>query len=218
MDPYYLRPEVSNSDLTDLKNQLWPREMPDPTDAYKFGNLIDAMITESDRVDYFRRTLGELQFTPEEFEKAEKMKRAFYNDEFCRTLATGAAGQCVMVKRRDFNYNGYAFELDTRCKWDLWRQDWGWGSDIKSTAATSQSQFEAAARYFDYDRQRAFYMGVSGSERDVLIGISKTNFKVFKIFINRNTSFYKEGEQKVLELAFRWFLIYGENKNKQKAA
>lgn len=209
-DAYYSRSEVSNSDLSALKQLLWPKELPDPTYAFRFGGLIDAMITEQGRVDFFRHTLDGEQYTAEDFERAEQMKRAFFADEFCRTMAEKADGQAVMTKRQLFNYDGYEFELDTRCKWDLWRADWGWGGDIKSTAATTQSQFEAAARHFDYDRQRAWYMDIAGSERDVLIGISKVNFKVFKIAINRQSEWYKNGFQKYNELAFRWHLIYGQ--------
>ncbi|MDR1348293.1 MAG: PD-(D/E)XK nuclease-like domain-containing protein [Prevotellaceae bacterium] len=209
MDAYYSRKEVSNSDLSALKQMLFPREMPDPTNAYRFGNLIDAMITEPERVDFFKRTVDDIQFTVEDFERAECMKRAFFADEFCRTLAERASGQEVMTRCRKFNYSGYGFELDTRCKWDLWRSDWGWGGDIKSTAATTQSQFEAAAKFFDYDRQRAWYMDIAGSDRDILIGISKVNFKVFKVAINRQSELYRQGFQKYNELAFKWHLIYG---------
>lgn len=208
-DAYYSRTEVSNSDLSAVKQQLRPRPEYDATAAYKFGSLIDAMITEPGRVDFFRRTLDEEQYTVEDFDKAERMKRAFYADEFCKKIAEKADGQAVMVKHRSFDYCGYEFELDTRCKWDLWRADWGWGGDIKSTTATTQAQFEAAAKHFDYDRQRAWYMDIAGSERDVLIGISKVNFKVFKIAINRQSEWYKEGFQKYNELAFWWYQIYG---------
>ncbi|MDR2652294.1 MAG: PD-(D/E)XK nuclease-like domain-containing protein [Prevotellaceae bacterium] len=207
---YYSRKEVSNSDLSALKQMLCPREMPDPTNAYRFGNLIDAMITEPERVDFFKRTLGDIQFTVEDFARAERMKKAFYDDDFCRTLAEQASGQAVMTKHRKFNYNGFDFELDTRCKWDLWRSDWGWGGDIKSTAATTQSQFLAAVAHFDYDRQRAWYMDIAGSDRDMLIGISKVNFKIFKIAINRQSDLYRQGFQKYNELAFKWHLIYGK--------
>lgn len=210
MQDYYSRPEVSNSDLSWLKQQLYPRELPDPTQAFRFGNLIDAMITEPHRVDFYTRKLDDIQLTVEEFEQAERMKQAFYQDELCQTIAAQADGQAVMVERgRKFTYMGCEFTLDTRCKWDLWRQDWGWGGDIKSTTATTQAAFEAAARYFDYDRQRAWYMDIAGSSRDVLIGISKVNFKVFKVMINRSSPWYKDGFMKYNELAFRWYLIYG---------
>jgi hypothetical protein len=216
-DPYYDRAEVSNSDLSWLKNILSPRETADTTAAYRFGNLIDAMITEPDNVNFYARTLGDVQFTADEFDKAERMKRAFYADSLCRGIATGADGQKVMSAVRVFDYGGMEFELPCRCKWDLWRADGHFGGDIKSTAATTQAQFEAAARHFDYDRQRAWYMDIAGSDEDVLIGISKKNFKVFKIFINRGSSWYRDGFAKYNELAFRWHLMFGQTNPNQKS-
>lgn len=213
MDAYYFRNEVSNSDLSWLKNQLFPRMMPDSTEAYKFGSLLDAMITEPQRVDYFKRSLDGEVFSAEDFEKAERMKKAFWDDEFSKMIAERADGQKTMTKRLSMDFNGFEFELNTRCKWDLWRQDWNWGGDIKSTAATSQKEFEAACKYFDYDRQRAYYMDIAGSQRDVLIGISKKNFKVFRIAINRDSEFYKDGRDKYLGLAYKWYLLFGDSKN-----
>lgn len=213
MDAYYSRNEVSNSDLSWLKNQLFPRMMPDSTEAYKFGSLLDAMITEPHRVDYFKRSLDGEVFSVEDFAKAENMKKAFWNDEFSKMIAERADGQKTMSRRMQMDFNGFDFELNTRCKWDLWRQDWNWGGDIKSTAATTQKEFEAACKYFDYDRQRAWYMDIAGAQRDVLIGISKKNFKVFKIAINRDSEFYKDGRDKYLGLAYKWYLLFGDSKN-----
>lgn len=216
-DPYYNRYEVSNSSLSWLKNQLFPRDMPDPTLAYLFGNLIDAMITEAHRVDYFRLTLDGQSIPREWFEVAEKMKRAFFADDMCRTMAEGAGTQMIMSVDRTFNFKGIEFTLPTRCKWDLFKHSIGFGGDIKSTTATTQAQFEAAVLHFDYDRQRAWYMDIAQAkgykaDKDVLIGISKVNFKVFKVFINRQSELYKSGVEKYNSLAFRWWLLMGEEK------
>jgi hypothetical protein len=213
---YYSRIEVSNSDLSWLKQQLFPRETVDLTEAYRFGSLIDAMITEPERVNYFRRTLDGFQFTVEDFTKAEKMKKAFYADEFCEIFVRGMHGQKVMGEKKSFDWRGYDFDLNVRCKWDVWREDLGFGGDIKSTVATTQQQFAEAAEYFDYDRQRAFYMDVAGAKKDVLIGISKVNFKVFKLFINTDSEFYKNGREKYLKLTAKWHMIFGEDKKNLK--
>jgi hypothetical protein len=209
---YYSRKEVSNSDLSWLKQQLSPRDAVDLTEAYRFGSLIDAMITEPARVDYFARTLDASQFGDDDFGKAERMKKAFYDDSFCKMISTSMDGQKIMSSRRSFDCGGYDFELDCRCKWDIWREDLGWGGDIKSTVATTQAQFETAASFFDYDRQRAWYMDIAEAEKDVLIGISKVNFKVFKIFIGRDSAFYKSGREKYLELAMKWYLLFGDKR------
>ena len=209
-DPYYFRPEVSNSDLSWLKQQLFPRDMPDPTEAYKFGSLIDCMITEPERVNYYKRTCNDDQFNVKDFTTAEKMKQAFYKDDFCRTMFEKGRvdGQKIMVKPITLNFKGVEFTLQARCKWDGWRDDWGWGGDIKSTTAMSQKQFEDAAHHFDYDRQRAFYMDIAGSNQDILIAVSKVNFQVFKIPIKRGDKFFQSGQDKYRELAFQyWNLI-----------
>lgn len=212
MIDYYKRPEVSNSDLSWLKQQLWPREMPDPTEAYKFGSLIDAMITEPNRVDYFNYKLDDASYQKKDFDIAERMKKAFYSDPVASYLASVSVGQREMFKVLEMSYSGMPFVLDTRCKWDLWADVLKYGGDIKSTAATSQSEFEAACEYFDYDRQRAWYMDIAESDKDLLIGISKKNFKVFKIFITRDSEFYKNGKAKYLELGFRWWNLYGNGR------
>lgn len=210
MDNYFLRKEVSNSDLTALKMRLSAREPVDYTAAFRFGNLIDAMITTNNRVDYRKYTVGNERYTKQEFQLAEKMKRAYFQDEYCRSLLpTEIEKQKIDLRRLDFDFNGYKFSLDCRCKWDLWLKQQGFGGDIKSTVAETQQQFESAVKYFDMDRQRAFYMDIGGSDMDVIIGISKKNFKVFKIFINRESDIYKSGRDKYVYLAFKWHLIYG---------
>lgn len=207
MDPYYLRPEVSNSDLSKLKLELFPREMPDPTEAYRFGNLIDAMITEPERVNYFKRTCYDMVFSEVDFKKAEQMKAAFWRDDLCQQLMQGVESQKVMVEKRLLHYRGVDFELGVRCKWDGWRNDLGYGFDIKSTSATTQAQFEAAVKHFDYPRQRAWYMDIANSNYDILIGISKVNYKIFKVFIRRGDSLYREGYEDYINLAFRYWLL-----------
>ena len=217
MDPYYDRHEVSNSTLSWLKLQLFPREMPDPTMAYLFGNLVDAVITENGRVDYFRKTIDDTVVPTEWFYKAEQMKRSFFADSMCRDLIYRAGTQTIMSCDRSFNYRGVDFDLPVRCKWDLFKDNLGFGGDIKSTTATTQAQFEAAIKYFDYDRQRAWYMDIAKAkgykaDKDVLIGVSKVNFKIFKVFINRKSPLYESGVDKYNFLAFRWWLLMGENK------
>lgn len=213
-DPYYSRLEVSNSDLGWLDDQLSGRDQRDATEAYLDGSLLDAMITEQHRVNYFKRTLDGQPFKKARFDTIVAMKQAFWKDDFCKLIATGADTQKITtVKDKRFEYNGYEFFMDMRIKWDLFQNSWGWGGDIKSTAAKTQAEFEAACYYFHYPRQRYVYMSVGQTERDVLIGISKIKpHRVFKIFINRESEFYKVGEREALELLFRWNLLYGKNK------
>lgn len=214
-DTYYQRPEVSNSDLTELKNILYPRtQYGDKEKAFKFGNLIDAMITEPERVRYDKRTVDDVTYSREDFELAEAMKRAIRMEALKDPLILYALErsdkQRFMVNQAQrFQYGSFEYTLDTRCKWDFWLPTMGFGGDLKSTFATSQKQFEEAVDFFDWDRSRAWYMDIAGSRQDFIVGISKKNQKVFKVFIKRDDKIYKRGKEKYDELAFRWWMLFG---------
>lgn len=217
IDNYYRLPEVSNSDLSWLKlTMLSTQARIDFENAYRLGSLVDAMITEPARVNYFTFTLDDEVFTPFEFYQCEQMKAAFKRDEFCMGLLKQSTGQMVMRETMSFDYGNFEFFLRMRCKYDLYSNILKWGGDIKSTTATTQKQFEEVARHFDYDRQRACYMKISGAKRDMLIGISKVNNKIFKIPILRGDELFTSGEKKLTELAFRWWVYFedfGMNRN-----
>lgn len=174
IDAYYSRKEVSNSDLTALKNQIKGGQKHDPTEAYAFGGLVDALITEPKEVDYFRRMHRGHSFSKEDFNKASAMAKSFLEHEICAPLVKNCEYQKVSVKRRKLSYNGVPFELDCRCKWDFFGNVSG---DIKTITEKTQKEFLAAIEHFDYDRQRAWYMDLENTNVDVLIGISKVNHK-----------------------------------------
>lgn len=208
-DPYYDRPEVSNSDLSWLRGQFSNSTFRgDQQKAYRFGTLIDCMITEKKKVDYYKRTCAGEVFSADEFEIAGEMKKAFYRDPLCRMMAEHSQTQKVGSGRVAFNCRGFEFALYCRWKWDLFCGLHTVNGDIKSTTATTQKQFEEAVRYFQYHRQRAFYMNGEGTSRDMLIGISKKNFKVFKVPIERGSSIFREGEELATEWAFKWYQLF----------
>lgn len=211
MTDYYKRSEVSNSDLSELKRQLYGGIEIDPVHA-KFGNLIDHMITEKEKVNYFKYVCAGDQMTEDDFKRAEEMKKAFMRDEFCVKILSLSDTQKIMVNPKQlFDYD-IPFYLPTRCKWDLYMNSMGWGGDIKSTAATTQKQFEDAIRHFDYDRSRFFYMNIANSDKDIIIGISKENFKIFKVQIKRGDNLWKSGRDKCMELAFKYWEMFGDLK------
>jgi hypothetical protein len=209
-DPYYFRSEISNSDLSWLQKYWQPEDVIcDLEKAYRFGTLIDCMITEQHKINYFKLTCGGYQYLKDEFERAEEMKKSFYRDQLCASMMKLVETQKIMsIPSQLIQFEGLSFTLPVRCKWDLWFSRTLWGADIKSTACTTQKQFEEACRYFDYDRQRAWYMDIAGSDQDMLIGISKINFKIFKVPIKRGDDFFESGRQKYQELAFKWWYLF----------
>lgn len=216
MDTYYSRSEVSNSDLSALQEMLHPKpQFGNKEQAYAFGTLLDFMITESHKVDYFKLSVegqyANYPFTVEDFELAKAMKKAYYKDPFCKMISDNADFQCVSVQHNwPIEYNGFEFVLSqgVRCKWDLLVKAWKMGGDIKSTACSTQSEFEDACEHFGYFRSRSWYMDIEGTNKDMLIGISKKNQKVFKIAINRGDKLYEHGKAQYQELAFIYWQLF----------
>lgn len=212
-DSYYLRTEVSNSDLTELKNYLYPRtQYGDKEKAFKFGTLVDALITENERVHYSKRMVDDVTYSREDFELGLAMREALRKearkDEFLRAVLSNSDTQKFMVnKTQRFLYGNFEYTLDTRCKWDWWLPSFGFGGDLKTTFAESQNQFNEAIDFFDWDRSRAWYMDIAGSQQDFIYAISKKNLKIFKAFIRRDDDTYKRGKEKYDELAFKWWQL-----------
>ncbi|MBR5835179.1 MAG: PD-(D/E)XK nuclease-like domain-containing protein [Bacteroidales bacterium] len=212
-DEYYNRSEVSNSDLTELKNLLHPRlQFGDREAAFRFGTLVDAIITEPNRVNYYRLTVDDVRYSEDEFRHAQEMHRALCaearHDQFLAKVLEIAETQRFMVnKQQQFEYGGFPFALDTRCKWDWFLPVMNFGGDLKTTFATSQKQFDEAVDFFDWDRSRAWYMDIAGSDRDFIYAISKSNGCVFKKFITRGDETYKRGRDKYEELAFQYWCL-----------
>ena len=213
-DTYYNRTEVSNSDLTELKNLLYPRaQYGDKEKAFRFGTLLDALITEPDRVRYDKRMVDDEVYSGEDWTLAEEMKKSLWrearNDGFLKYVLENASCQKFSVnKGQVFEYGGFKYRLDTRCKWDWFLDQMGFGGDLKSTAAASQKEFDEAFDFFDWDRSRAWYMDIVGSQRDFIYAISKKNCKVFKKFIERGDVSYTRGEEKYSDLAFKWWQLF----------
>ena len=211
---YYTRGEVSNSDLTSLQNLLHPRSVSDDVlqMAFKMGSLVDALVTEPDKVNRYSRTVGQWHYSEEEFRHGEEMYKAIRTearrDSFLARVMERAATQCAMVcKETEFFYGDFRFSLPVRCKWDWYFTDYGFGGDLKTTSASSQREFEEAYDYLDIDRSRAWYMDIACSDRDFVYAVSKRNGKVFKVFTKRGDERYKNGKDKYTELAFKWWAL-----------
>jgi len=212
---YYSRSEVSNSDLTTLKNLLHPRLMFGDREAiFRFGSLVDCLITEPHLANHYARTIASdpTPYTEEEWKHAKEMQLALYaearHDSFLAKVLNTADTQTAMVNpAHQFEYSRFPFTLPTRCKWDWWLSYCGFGGDLKTTFASSQKEFDEAIDFFDWDRSRAWYMDIAGSNRDFIYAISKKNCKVFKHYIRRGDATYERGRAKYEELAFQYWCL-----------
>lgn len=213
-DPYYSRTEVSNSDLTALKNLLHPLPLPAGAReaAFRFGTLVDAIITEPHRVNYLRRTVDDVTYTEDEFRHAREMHRALRlearRDPFLARVLQTAETQRVMANpAQNFEYGSFPFTLPTRCKWDWYFPLFNFGGDLKTTSASTEAEFRDAIDHFDWDRSRAWYMDIARSDRDFIYAISKRNCRVFRLNIRRGDPVYTRGRDKYSELAFQYWCL-----------
>ena len=210
-EAYYERSEVSNSDLTALKELMHPSpSFGDREKAFRLGSICDAIITEPHRVDFLKKTIDGKPVDPDEFLHAREMQRALRaearRDPFLAKILEVAETQCVMINHnQQFENGGFRFTLDTRCKWDWWIPSMNAGGDLKTTFASSQAEFDEAVDFFDWDRSRAWYMDIAQSNRDFIYAISKRNCNIFKKFINRGDAIYTRGREKYEDLAFKYW-------------
>lgn len=210
---YFQRPEISNSDLTSLKKYFQPeRQVYDIEQAYRFGSLVDAIITEAHRVNFLTREVDGEKYNQQEFDTARKMKDVALRDDFFRHILKSAAMQHVTIKPEfEIEYGGHRFTMPMRCKWDFWGGNNSLiDGDLKSTACLSESSFVQSVDYFDYDRQAALYMDLENRSRFIFLAISKKNFKIFKFAIKRGDPIYERGRAKYQELAFRYWYMFGD--------
>lgn len=218
---------VANSDLSWLEKKMMPKEwVIDSEQAFKMGSLIDAMITEAHKVDYYTHRLEDVQYTAKDFELAKKMKQSFRNPNaymhsettieaakrhhaFVMDLIQDCSFQHISYQPAfEIQHDGVTFRIPAKAKWDLKHKVLKLGGDIKSTTATTMAGCMAALKHFNYDRSRAWYMDLEGHDMDCLIFISKVNFKVFVIPFDRKHWIYTEGKAKYQELAFKYWTMY----------
>lgn len=225
-DSYYDRAEVSNSDLSALaKYMMPPNIIYDLEQAFRFGNLIDKMITEGDRCNYFTKEIDGEKYTDEEWSTSKAMRDSFRRDPLCMSIHQFSNGQQIFINE-DFRieYSGIWFSLPFRIKMDLCARQLALVADVKSTTAKSQREFEAVVEYFNYDRQAAVYLDVPKPEeitlnKFLLIGISKAKpHKIFKVAMRRGDALYNSGKQKYQELAFRHWSLFSNFFNDTKDA
>lgn len=218
-EEYFSRPEISNSELGALESELSMDDQlfGDRKKAYRFGTLLDTMITSPGNYNYFKNSIGDITYEPEEVSLAKSMCKAFYLDPFCVALLDISQTQLVAIRDVEFQTATESFTLPMKCKFDFYVKSInGWagvimdhGYDLKSTVATSQQQFENVCERFNYDRQTAVYMTIANIDRMGIIGVSKKNNKIFKKLIQRGDETFNRGYEKMLTLAYKYHLMFG---------
>ena len=210
-DTYYSRSEVSNSDLTELKNILHPRmQFGDKEAAFRFGSLVDAIITEPARVDYYRLTVDDEQYTEDEFRHAQEMQKALRmearRDEFLFKVLGYAETQRFMVNtQQQFTYCGFPFLLIHDVS--------GIGGSVFSAVILKPhlpQHNNSLKKQLTSLIGTGVVLGIWTLQVPTVISFmqsAKKNCKVFKKFINRDDKVYSHGREKYEELAFQYWCL-----------
>jgi hypothetical protein len=209
---YFNLPSVSNSDLLALRKAFYSyEEVFDPSQVYRFGSLVDAMLTEEHRVNHFHFTLEEngkqITFTPGEFEMARAMAKQCKLDPVMKVFIDSGSNQHIFERKLKFYFDGEEHEIEARCKFDSIKIDRGIGCSYKTTACTTRKSFMESIEHFHYDQQEAWYMDIAGIDRDFICAVSKKTKEVFKVAVQRGDELYERGREKYSLWAYRWLLF-----------
>ena len=209
---------ISNSMLGDLQKALRVQEqMQGLQKIYDFGNLVDAMKTEENKVDASEMSWTEagrkVVFQKEEFEKARLMTDALNADPLLELAFRDMKPQYMIFRERFLvEWDGHQIYVKARCKFDGLKLG-HMALDIKTTACKTQASFEQAFDFFDYDRQAAWYMDLARVDKMLYIGVSKHKNKrtgkhdVFRIAIKRGDARYESGKKKYSRLAVKYHYL-----------
>lgn len=201
-EAYYKHPYISNSDLSRIKKAtLAPKEIVTYDAALRRGSLLDNYLLWG--IDRFM----EMDPTPEEFKQVKKLSRAYYANPWCQMVHSKAEKQVEFYKANHrFDVDGFIFYLDVKCLFDYFFRVAGFGGDLKRTAATTQAQFEDHCIMFEYTRSRAWYMDISESDKDFIIGVNEKG-EIFQVWINRGDEFYTAGKEQYNDLALKQYML-----------
>jgi len=211
---YFDRPEVSNSDFTSLARayNCLPDNRAELEDIFNFGSLVDAMLTEKWRVNFFSMTLDDdgkvLQYAPDIFAQAVRLADACKKDPVISLALKHMVGQYVFIRKGfAFEYEGESYRIDARCKFDGFSRALDMGMEYKTTSCANKKQFREAIDHFHWDRAGAWYMDLARINRHWICGVSKKSGEIFKLAIDRESDIYKIGKRKYSFWAYRWDLL-----------
>jgi hypothetical protein len=202
MNNYFDHPGLSNSKLNFLRAELSGSDARDLTEAYRRGTLLDVLITDPKQLDTYQRTIGKYHYTEEEIREGLKMRKAFFDDPFCRQLHAESLLQEEVYDDVEFG----DVVVGCKCKCDGRHKYGRWPWDLKRTSSSTQDQFEIAFDVYNYDQQGYFYSTVCQSDKMVFIAVNPKG-KVFKIFIRRDDARWESGRSKVEEMVFKYVML-----------
>lgn len=193
---YRQYPAVSNSDLTELRNQLFGFPQRGSTKAFLFGEILHRCLLE--KGDLLTETMPQ-GVKPAHLQPLLDRAR---QDPFVRWVLRFG------VKEKSHLFTDPGTGLMCKCKTDVLYKN-RLIVDIKTTSQPSRAAFLESCHEYDYHRQAAFYLDGVGARRFVFVGLQKREpYEVFYFDPTADRSgaaFLREGRQRYQRLlkAFR---------------
>lgn len=210
-EEYFALPYASNSTVKEAHKMLMSGDIADynqEVPAYYFGAAIDAILTDPENVHTMDLTRDQ-QYTVLPICKAiqkNKVYQALFSPE------AGREHQAVFVDTEfQITVDGNKVFIPAKCKFDWWnpKKYINFGGDLKTTDAQTENAFRSAAKWFDYPQQAAWYMDITGTDKFVILGVSKRNYQTWVITIKRGDSLYESGKEKYLRRSASWYKLNG---------
>lgn len=179
----------------------------DPYENFRLGTLFDFLATEPSKIDRLNNVMidTEYSFTAEELKKNEKMIFKLNSHPLYKTITSLNPDFQTEIYKESFVFDSLP-AIGFKCKLDLYLK--GWVIDLKTTACTSQSQFEGACEMFGYYRQMILYMRLMGAKKSTIIGVSKVKpYSVFVVNFDENHKLYKENYDMIKLLIFKYIML-----------
>lgn len=193
---YRAIPRIANSDLTEFKNKLLFGRKPIPifSQALAFGTLFH---------DHLLLTPG-VEPAGKGATAIKRMLEVIRNDaDFPELLKKGICEQAHF-------WEDERTKLLCKARIDLRVPAESLIVDVKTTSATSYTEFLTACQTYDYDRQAAFYLdgcqqGGQGVTKYQILGVQKQKpHQLFKLEHVIDDSFINYGRRKYQSLLRSW--------------
>jgi len=186
---------VSNSRLSGIQRWLAGNtEFQFPEHAARMGNLVDAILTQPDQIDF--------SAPREEVVRALKMAKTASTNPLVRIMLEKGDGQAIFTREITIRMNDYPKDIRFKSMLDVCLEKHRLGGDLKTTAATTYKDFVAAIHRFNYYRQGALYMEVADLDTFVFIGLPKTRNDVFVHIMTRDSVEFQKAWEEIHALAW----------------
>ncbi|PHK23845.1 hypothetical protein VF12_38000 [Nostoc linckia z15] len=194
MNDYRSLPRIANSDLTELKNQLFGKPDFQSGPAQEFGTRFhDLLLLETDVVPTGKGATAQKRMLD--------VLRA--NSLFCRLMESA---QVETPQLWEDELTG----LPCKARIDMRVPDERLIVDVKTTSARSQNEFVSNCYRYDYDRQAAFYLDGCGqagecADQFIILGIQKQKpHNLYIVEVAADSIFLDYGRKKYRALMRSW--------------